>query len=303
MFIAGVRAFPGVARMLFAGVRALIGVARTFIAGVRAFPGMTVGNFRQSFTCLDLDGQMRSSSPRIEGWNQHETNTPMNNETIRNHYDCFDRIKDFGAKYADRFVAGSRAATLFEGITAVAVAMETKGVRKLAGTSGYHGGTHTKRVAAELVKEDLQAIRNTAVAIAEADDLPDFEDEFRLPRQRSYAMLLSAAKTFLQEATPHKALFIEFELPADFLEDLAADIELLENGRDEQHDGLSERVGSTAELTTLALDGMSVRKQLLVMVRNKFKGDSGLLAEWETAAQMVWPVKTKEGVPVSKPMV
>jgi hypothetical protein len=217
----------------------------------------------------------------------------MNNETIRNHYDCFDRMKDFAAKFADRFTAGSRGTALSAEITMVAEMMERKGVRKLAGATEYHGGTQSKRAAAELVKEDLKEIRDTALAISEAEDLPDFEEEFRLPRGRSYALLLAAAKEFLQEATPHKALFLEFEMAADFLEDLAADIALLEQGHDEQHEGLAEKVGSTAELTTLTLDGMKVRKQLLPLVRNKFKGDSGVLAEWETATYIVRAARSK----------
>ncbi len=95
----------------------------------------------------------------------------------------------------------------------------------------------------ELVREDLRAIRNTAEAISEADDLPEFEERFRLPRSGSRWLLLAKAKGFLADALPHKALFIGFELPADFLEDLQADIALLETAKENKDAGLAEQVG------------------------------------------------------------
>jgi len=224
----------------------------------------------------------------------------MNNQIIRNHYDAFDRIKAFGAKHGSQFTAGSRAAGLFTGIGTVVVAMEEDGVKKLSGSASYHGGAGARRIARELVREDLRAIRNTAEAISEADDLPEFEEQFRLPRSGSALLLLSKAKAFLADATPHKALFIEFELPADFLEDLQADIALLEKAKDDKDAGLAEQVAGTAELSANALQGIKLRKQLLPIVRNKFRSQPGILAEWETAVHIVRPdKKAEEAVPVA----
>jgi hypothetical protein len=80
-------------------------------------------------------------------------------------------------------------------------------------------------------------------------------------------------------------------MPEDFLEDLVADIALLEKAKDDKGAGLSEQVAGTAELSAAALAGIKVRKQLLPIVRNKFRGQPGILAEWETAAHIVRPDK------------
>ncbi len=226
----------------------------------------------------------------------------MNNQVIRNDYDAFDRMKGFGAKHGRHFAAGSRGERLFAGISTVVATMEEHGVKKLSGSAAYHGGTDARTLARELVREDLRAIRDTAEAISEADDLPEFEEQFRLPRSGSATLLLAKAKAFLKDAAPHEALFIEFELPADFLEDLVADIALLEKAKDDKDAGLSEQVAGTAELSAAALAGIKLRKQLLPIVRNKFRSQPGILAEWETASHIVRPDK-KAGEEKTKPVI
>lgn len=213
----------------------------------------------------------------------------MNNDTIRHQYDTFQRIQAFGQKHGDAFTPESRATRLFTDMSSLVTSMDSIGVSKLSGKASFHGGTSQKQLAAELVREDLAAIRETAVAIAEAEDTPDFDDQFRLPRSSSYDVLLTRAKAFLADATPHEALFLEFEMPADFLQDLAADIQLLETADDSQDAGLAQQVANTAELAAAASQGMKIRKQLNAIVKNKFRQDPGILAEWSSAQHITWP--------------
>ena len=215
----------------------------------------------------------------------------MTNEFIRFHYDRFLRIQGFATKHGGAFAAGSRAANLFAANAAVVAQMEEDGVEKLSGTAAYQGGTSMKDLAAELVRADMKAMRETAVSIAVAEGTPDFDDEFRLPRSASHAVLLTRAKSFHKDATPHEALFIEFEMPEDFLEDLAADIALLEKAELDQNDGMLDQVGGTADLAAQTAAGLKIRKQLGAIVKNKFRGSPGIRAEWESAKHIVRPAK------------
>lgn len=43
----------------------------------------------------------------------------------------------------------------------------------------------------------------------------------------------------------------------------------------------------TAELSAQVTKGLAARKQLLPIVRNKFAGNAGVLAEWATATRIV----------------
>ena len=218
----------------------------------------------------------------------------MENEEIRNQYDAFTRIDGFGTKYANLFEPTSRGGRQFAVIRDTIANMEENGVKKLAGKGGFHGGSSAKGLAAAALREQLRRIRKTAVEIAEADDLPEFDDKYLIPRSNSYEGLLTAARTFLQEATPNAALFIEFELPANFIDTLQKGIQRMEEAGTDQDDGLSDQVGGTAELAANAVAGMKARKQLLVIVRNKMADEPGKLAEWETASHITWPTNTPD---------
>jgi len=222
----------------------------------------------------------------------------MNNEMIRNHYDAFSRMEAFRVKYGIHFTPASRATAQFALNTAVVAKMEAEGVEKLSGTQEFRGGTGAKAVAAENLREEMRAIRDTAEAVSEAEGLPEFDDKFRMPRSYSYEVLLTAARAFLQDATDNEALFLEFEIKPTFLADLAADIATLETADNTQDGGLSQQVGGTAELSAQVTIGLAARKQLLPIVKNKFAGQPGILAEWATATRIVRPDRTPEVPPV-----
>lgn len=222
----------------------------------------------------------------------------MNNEMIRNHYDAFARMNAFAATYGAAFAPGSRAVAQFAVISGVVTAMEGFGVQKLSGTQDFRGGTDAKAVAAENLREEMRAIRDTAQAISEAEGLPEFDDQFRMPRSSSYDVLLTAARAFLQDATTHQALFLEFEIKATFLADLDADITTLVEADDTQDGGLSQQVGGTAELAAEVKKGLAARKQLLPIVKNKYAGNVGVLAAWATATRIVRPERKPKTPPV-----
>lgn len=222
----------------------------------------------------------------------------MNNEMIRNHYDAFSRMKAFATTYAGVFAPGSRAVAQFAVISGVVTVMEGQGVEKLIGTQEFRGGTDAKSVAAENLRDEMRTIRDTAEAISEAEGLPEFDDQFRMPRSSSFEVLLTAARAFLADATANEALFLEFEIKATFLADLDADITTLDEADDTQDDGLSKQVGGTAELSAEVAKGLAARKQLLPIVKNKYAGNAGVLAEWATATRIVRPERKPKTPPL-----
>ncbi|MES2657168.1 MAG: hypothetical protein V4689_01050 [Verrucomicrobiota bacterium] len=222
----------------------------------------------------------------------------MQNDEIRSQYEAFARIDHFGKKYAIDFPATSRGGKEFSKIAAVVVEMEENGVKKLAGSGVFHGGAGNKALSAEAAMALMRQIRKTAVAIAEAEEMPEFDDKFVIPRSNAYEGVLASARTFHSEATPHSALFIDFALPADFLTKLQQIIVRMEEAATDKHDGLLEQVGGTAELAENATDGMKARKQLLTLVANTYAGSVGTLAEWKTANHIVWPQNGGDVSPV-----
>lgn len=222
----------------------------------------------------------------------------MKNSLIKRRYDTYEMMDSFDTRHGSAFTPGSRGALLFAANKATVLGMRQAGAEQLSGSGDYHGGTSSKRFWYGEVKEDLTVIRDTAVSIAEAEDTPDFDDNFRMPRGSGYGVMATAARAFLADATPHAALFIQFEMPADFITDLTNDITEFEAAEDKQDEGQLGQVGGTADLVALTADGMKTRMQLQAIVRNKFKNSPAILAEWETAQHIAaTPKAAKPPVP------
>jgi hypothetical protein len=225
----------------------------------------------------------------------------MNNEIIRNHYDAFKRIDSIGTQLASHFAATSRATAQFAIINAEVAVMEKEGVAQLSGSTEFHGSSTSKQIAARTLRAQLAKIRETADAIAETAGLPDFDDQFIAPRSRSYTSLIITARENLAEATKHKALFLEFEMEEDFLDDLDDAIDDLEKEETDQNSGISEQVGATAALRAALERGIAARTQLLPIVRNKFSANPAILAQWESAARIERPRRKPKKKPTDEP--
>jgi hypothetical protein len=225
----------------------------------------------------------------------------MNNELIRNHYDAFLRIEAFHIKYGANFSAAGKASGLFAELAALIPELERRGVGQLEGSTHYHSGTSAKQAAAEQLRTHLRKLRDTARAIAVADKNPAFAEPFVLPRSQAFAPLVTQAKLSLAAARPLTARFVEFELPASFLDALEAEIDRFESASDDQDAGLSTQVGGTAGMVTAVDRGVELRSQLVPLVRNKFEHDPSILAEWETASRIVRVKRSREAEPVAEP--
>jgi hypothetical protein len=93
----------------------------------------------------------------------------MQNDEIRNQYESFARIENFGKKYAADFSPTSRGGKEFAKIGGVVTEMEENGVKQLSGSGVFHGGAGNKALSAEAAMTLMRQIRKTAVSIAEAE--------------------------------------------------------------------------------------------------------------------------------------
>jgi len=73
-----------------------------------------------------------------------------------------------------------------------------------------------------------------------ANEVPSLEEKFRVPRNNNDQELLNAARAFLADATPLKTQFIAHEMPADFLDDLQADIDAMQAAINSQSSGVGK---------------------------------------------------------------
>ena len=223
----------------------------------------------------------------------------MDNDQLRAQFGALDGINRFGKLHAADFAAGSTGTEKFAALNAVVTDLRQRGADKVSGKEKLHGGTTLKRLAYGELKADLTAIRDVAQSISddEDEDHPELEGLFRLPRSGGDEALLAAARAFRVAAQPLEALFIRYELPADFLADLDADIAAFESAEETQEAGLVQQVGGTAALADGIKRGMKLRGVLDTIVKNKYRGNAAVLAEWETVRRGGGSDKPVGGLP------
>jgi hypothetical protein len=203
----------------------------------------------------------------------------------RREFDRLVRVREYCAERAGAFPAGSRGAQLFAALTALITELEAKAASQSAGLTSARTGTMSKAAARAALLEDVEAMRLTARAIAL--DNPDFANNFRLPPGRlTDQQLLATARAFAAAAASVKDEFIKYELPADFLEDLNADIENFERAVVVQSRSTDAHVAATEAIDEGLERGGDLVRQLDAVVRNKFRGDRAMLAAWTSASHV-----------------
>ena len=217
------------------------------------------------------------------------------NDRQRRRQERVAQVRDFTTTVKISFPAGSKGAAsierinqLVERVAALAASYETN--RRVVRT-----GTDGKSEAREALRALLSAIGRTARAIGM--DNPDVRGKFRLPDNNpNNQTLVSTARSFLAEATPLKAQFIEYGMSADFLDVLDAKIKEFESHAEQQHTGQSSRVADRAAIDAALDEADAEIARFDAIVRNKFANDPATLAAWETARHTERvPQKRKSG--------
>lgn len=195
--------------------------------------------------------------------------------------ESFLRAQEFGNIQAARIPAGSFAAELFARLKGIVTNIEAQAATQSSGlrTAGQHATG--KASARDELFLDLRAIARTARGLALV--IPGLEDKFRMPRDVKDQDLLTIARAFLADAEPFKAEFIRRGLPADFLDDLKADIIALEQTITGHIQGTEEHIAATAALDDLIDEGVRTMHELDPVMRNTFADDPATLAQWFSA--------------------
>lgn len=136
--------------------------------------------------------------------------------------EMFIRTHGFVAARPTVFPATSRCGELNAQLGTVIATLRQHAATQSASTRSSREGTRLKSVRLDALQDDLEAINRTARAIAL--NRPGFDEKFRLPKNKGTQSWLAAARVIAEEAEPDKQDFIRLGLPANFLEDMRADI-------------------------------------------------------------------------------
>jgi hypothetical protein len=204
------------------------------------------------------------------------------NDTENRKRQMFSRVDGFGVVHVNDFTANSLGKQLFVTLREIIAELDGHASSEFSGHGLVRQGTVTRAAARDALMEDLRAIRRTARAMA--DEVPGLDDKFRLPPDQNDQLLLNAARAFAKNAAPLSAQFIAHEMPADFLEDLNADIAALEAAMSDQSSGIGDHVAANAAIDDAISRGMVVVRKLNAIVKNKYANSPSVLAEWASAS-------------------
>lgn len=203
-------------------------------------------------------------------------------DTVRNRYEMFLRVREYGAGHAAEFPPTSLAGELLARLNSVIEEMDTHTAAQASGQSGSMESSASKAAARDELRRDLEAISRTARAMARTT--PGIEDKFRAPRSISDQALLVLARAFAADALSLKTEFTRRGLPDDFLDDLASDIEEFERAIDQKIQKREAQVAATAAIDDALERGVDAVRELDAIMRNKLADDPASLAAWRSAS-------------------
>lgn len=156
------------------------------------------------------------------------------------------------------------------------------------GSADFHGSVTSKSVLRDGIMADLAGINEVAAAIADAEGTPELMDHFRMPHGVSDEKLRSVASAFAKEAGKPavEPKMIELGLPLTFVQDLEDRVAAFEQAKDEKADGLEDQKGARTGLGATIRGGLTVTKQLNVVMKNLYRNDPAKATAWATAAHI-----------------
>jgi hypothetical protein len=194
------------------------------------------------------------------------------------------RVRQFGLTHASSFPAASSGAELLSVVAGAIENMEGHSADQSQHTRAARQQTRQKAAARHALRETMEAISRTARAMTRST--PGVQEKFRLPEDAREQSLLATARSFAADAEPLKDEFVRRGMPTTFLDDLRAQIQIVEQSLDGRAQKSAARVLATAAVAEAAESGRRAVRELDAVVRNVFSNDHSALAEWESASRV-----------------
>lgn len=205
-------------------------------------------------------------------------------DSQRRKLEKFEREEVFLQDNIADFPANSPGAKALGELSAVITTIRTLAAEQSSGASSARQHVGVKD---EDVDDLMQMIRHlNRAANAFADEIEGSDLKFRLPRNRSEQNLLATARAFLADAAPLKAKFIEYGLPADFLEQLQAMIDAVDERGSAADSSVEQQAAATGGLLSAVRDGMNISRRLDAVIRIKYAANAAKLAGWTVASHL-----------------
>lgn len=205
-------------------------------------------------------------------------------DTDRRCLEMFIGVREFGQTHTAQFPPTSFAGEQFAIVDSVINALESHTRAQESGKGALRESATSTAAARAEVMRDLEALSRTARAMEMT--MRGIADKFRVPHNQSNQTVLAVARAQLMDAQPIKAELIKRGMPEDFLEDLQADIEEMEQSIDHKAQSAETRTSATAGIDEEIDRGLKAVRELDPIMRNTFANDPSTLAAWLGASHV-----------------
>lgn len=207
------------------------------------------------------------------------------NSSQRRRFERLPRVGAFIRAHAHDFPEASKGGQAAGRLEAIIAEIEQLDVSRVTSMGSQKQATAAKRDERAALRAQLNAISDTAEVIGL--DHPEVKGSFRWPRSNvNDQTLLSTARAFAAAAAPLTALFVEYDMPADFPKKLIKSIDSFERYVGEQTAGTGARVAAGAALEDALERGELELERLDAAVRNKYRVDAAKMAAWASARRL-----------------
>jgi hypothetical protein len=193
-------------------------------------------------------------------------------------YEMLARISKFGearrALFPDNTEGGRAFATVAEVVRQLTSYSDSK-------SRTLDKGKVSKAVARQALLDRVRSIKRTVRVIARTH--PAFAGPFKMPARGKPAdqAILTAGRTFLEEASAQKERFVAFGMPETFVADLQRLVEAFDEAIRAREDGKEQKSIAQKGLKSALSVGLDAASALDVIVANQLGGDRDAMAAWE----------------------
>src|SRR5437667_8134483 len=205
-------------------------------------------------------------------------------ERERRQYEMLVRVRDFGDRYGHLFPASSVAQRNFAAVARAVRELESQDVEHMGASASARA--QRKIMAGEALHARLQAINQTARVLAA--ERPGLDQQFEMPNPPTDQALLTAARKFARDAEPLNSQFLAHGMPATFVAELLALVDIFERALRDRGAGREAHAAVRTSTRAALSSGLSAVRLLDAIVTNHLRDDAVTTAVWERDRRVVY---------------
>ena len=194
------------------------------------------------------------------------------------------RVAAFETQFRRDFAPGSNAAKRFDDNTNFILKIEELEGAHAAAQSEFPDQILGKEIDVSALRAQLKQLVASAQRVFGADS--ERAKKIRIPKRETASQLILDARALRQIGFAHKSAFLAQKMPADFLENIDAEIAQIWSALRQEQGEIRVQERATPNLNPLLKNALANVRLLDAPIAAKYAEKPEVLAQWENASQI-----------------